>query len=212
MGAAIILHDYWRSSSAYRLRIALNLTGMDYARHAVDLGAGEQLMPANLARNPQGLVPTLEIDGETLTQSLAVLEYLDEVHEAGFLPKDALGRARVRALSYAVAMDVQPVCNLRVARYAKDKAGGGITMESWMRHFIGLGLTGLEGLLAQRQAESFCHGDRVTMADICLVPQVYNARRWGVDLLEFGRISAIAGRLEAMPEFAAAHPDRVRPG
>lgn len=209
MDGQIILHDYWRSSSAYRLRIALNLLGLPYTRHPVDLTADEQTAPAHLARNPQGLVPVLEMDGTRLTQSLAILEYLDEVHGAGFLPKDPLGRARVRALSYAVAMEIQPVCNLRVARFATSQSGGAITTEAWMQHFIALGLQGVEALLTQ--PGTYCHGDTVTMADICLVPQVYNARRWGVDLGAFPRLSAIAARLEQLPAIAAAHPDRVKP-
>lgn len=206
--AGIVLHDYWRSSAAYRLRIALNLLGLDHTRHAVDLLAGDHRGAANLARNPQGLVPTLEIDGLVLTQSLAILEYLDETRGAGFLPADAPGRARVRALSYAVAMEIHPVCNLRVAKHA---AGLGGTMEGWMRHFIPLGLEGLEGMLAQAPAGRFCHGAGVTMADICLVPQVYNAERWGVDLAPFPRIVAIAAHLATLPAFALAHPDRVKP-
>lgn len=206
---AIILHDYWRSSSAYRVRIALNLLGLPFLTHPVDLLLGAQAAPDNLYRNPQGLVPTLEIDGQSLTQSLAILEYLNDAHAAGFLPKDPLGRARVRALSYAVAMEMQPVCNLRVARFVVGQSGGAITTESWMRHFITLGLDGLEGMLTEPGL--YCHGDRITMADICLVPQVYNARRWGVGLAACPRISAISARLEALPEVAAAHPDRVKP-
>lgn len=206
----MILHDYWRSSAGYRLRIALNLLGLDYQRHAVDLLAGEQRSEDHLARNPQGLVPALEIDGRMLTQSLAILEYLDETRAAGFLPQEPGARARVRALSYAIAMDIHPVCNLRVARHAVG-LGGAATMEGWMQHFIRLGLDGVEGLLAQGAAGLFCHGDQVGMADICLVPQVYNARRWGVDLAAFPQVAAIAARAEALPAFVAAHPDRVQP-
>jgi maleylacetoacetate isomerase len=206
----IILYDYWRSSAAYRLRIALNLLGLAYERRVVDLLAGEQRSSENLTRNPQGLVPTIEIDGLTLTQSLAVLEYLDETRGARFLPQDPSGRARVRMLSYAVAMEIHPVCNLRVAQHAVG-LGGGATMKGWMQHFITLGFEGLEALLRAGGESAFCHGDTVTMADICLVPQVHNARRWGVDLAGFTRISAIAARAEALPAFAAAHPDRVSP-
>ena len=205
----IRLYDYWRSSASYRVRIGLNLLGLPYDKVAVDLTKGEQRDAANLGRNPQGLVPALEIDGLLLTQSLAILEYLDETHGAGWLPPDAAGRARVRALALAVAADIHPVCNLRVARHAEAK--GGIPMADWMGHFIPLGLEGVEGLLARGETGRFCHGDRISLADICLVPQVYNARRWNVDLAPFPRVKAIAEACEALPAFAAAHPDRVQP-
>jgi maleylacetoacetate isomerase len=210
MSGSIVLHDYWRSSSAYRVRIALNLLGLGYRSRPVDLVAGDQRGPENLAANPQGLVPMLEIDGQRLTQSLAIIEYLDETHAAGFLPDDPADRARARALAHAIAMEIQPVCNLRVARHAVS-LGGTATMEGWMAHFIALGLEGVEGLLSQRPALPFCHGERPGLADICLVPQVYNARRWSVDLSAFPRLAAIADRAEALPAFAAAHPDRVKP-
>lgn len=211
MSSPIVLHDYWRSSSAYRVRIALNLMGFAYDSHPVDLVAGEQTAAANLAHNPQGLVPTLIIDGQSLTQSLAIIEYLDETRSAGFLPTDPPGRARVRALAMAIAMEIQPVCNLRVARHAVAASGGAITTESWMGHFITLGLADFEGMLASGPQGEFCHGNRPTLADLCLVPQAYNARRWGVDLAAYPRTMAIAERLEALPAIAAAHPDRVRP-
>ena len=205
----VILHDYWRSSSAYRVRIGLNLIGLAYRSIPVDLTKGEQRAPEQLKSNPQGLVPVLEIDGLCLTQSLAILEYLDETRVAGFLPKAPAARARARALALAVAMEIQPVCNLRVAQHAVS-LGGSATMDGWMRHFITLGFQGLEPMLTGDTA--FCHGDQPGLADLCLVPQVYNARRWGLDLTSFPRIRTIAERMEALPEVAAAHPDRVKPG
>jgi maleylacetoacetate isomerase len=205
----ITLHDYWRSSSAYRVRIGLNLLHIAYRSVPVDLTTGAQRAAQHLRANPQGLVPVLEIDGLRLTQSLAILEYLDETRAAGFLPKDSAGRARARALAMAVAMDIQPVCNLRVAQHAVS-LGGSATMPAWMGHFITLGFQGLEPMLTG--GTPFAHGPNPGLADLCLLPQVYNARRWGVGLAAFPRIAAIADRMEAIPEVAAAHPDRVKPG
>ena len=205
----VILYDYWRSSSAYRVRIGLNLLGLPYRSIPVDLTTGAQRDPAHLKANPQGLVPVLMIDGLRLTQSLAILEYLDETRGAGFLPKDPADRARARALAHAVAMEIQPVCNLRVAQHAVS-LGGSATMEGWMTHFITLGFQGLEPMLTGDRP--FTTGDKPGLADLCLLPQVYNARRWGVDLAPFPRIAAIANRMEALPPVAAAHPDRVKPG
>ncbi|NHB76304.1 maleylacetoacetate isomerase [Rhodobacter calidifons] len=203
-----VLYDYWRSSAAYRVRIGLHLLGLPFRAVPVDLTAGQQRGPDNLARNPQGLVPVLEIDGLRLTQSLAILEYLDETRGAGWLPGDAAARAEVRAMAHAVAMDTHPVCNLRVAQHAVSL---GATMEGWMRHFIPLGLAGLEGLMQRHAGGRFSHGDGVTLADLCLLPQIYNARRWGVDLAPFPRVAEVAAALEALPAFQAAHPDRARP-
>lgn len=202
----VTLHDYWRSSSAYRVRIALNLLGISYRSIPVDLTTGAQRDPRHLTANPQGLVPVLEIDGLRLTQSLAILEYLDETRNAGFLPKAPGDRAKARALAMAVAMDIQPVCNLRVAQHAVSIGGN---TEDWMQHFITLGFQGLESMLPDT---AFAHGDMPGLADLCLLPQVYNARRWGVDMGAFPRIQAIAERMEAIPEIAAAHPERVKPG
>jgi maleylacetoacetate isomerase len=201
-----VLYDYWRSSAAYRARIGLNLLGIAYESVPVDLVKKEQAGPGHLARNPQGLVPVLDIDGLRLTQSLAILEYLDETRGAGWLPGDAPGRARVRALAYAVAMDIHPVCNLRVVRYAIKASQGAIEREAWMRAFISDGLAALERMLDR--PGRFAHGDAVGLADICLVPQVYNARRWEVDLEPMPRIRAIEAACQALPAFAAALPER----
>lgn len=205
----VTLYDYWRSSAAYRLRIALNLLDMDWTSVSVDLLKGEQKSAENLARNPQGLVPTLEIDGLTLTQSLAVLEYLNDTRAAGWLPEDAEGKAKVRAMSYAIAMEIHPICNLSVARYASENSNGGITMESWMKQFIPRGLVAYEKLLSADGPYSF--GDTITLADICLAPQLYNADRWEVDTSQFPRTLEIGKRLNEIPAFAAAHPNQVKP-
>jgi maleylacetoacetate isomerase len=205
-----VLHDYWRSSAAYRVRIGLNLLGLRYGSQAVDLLSGDQRGAGNLSRNPQGLVPTLEIDGLILTQSLAILEYLDETRGAGWLPPAPADRARVRAIAYAVAMDIHPICNLHVVRHAV--ALGGTTTDDWMRHFISRGFEGLERMLSQGRTGRYSAGNAVTLADICLVPQVYNARRWGVDLAPFPHIVSVEAALARLPAFAAAAPEAVSPG
>lgn len=205
---SVVLYDYWRSSAAYRLRIALNLLGLDWQSVPVNLLIGDHRKPDNLARNPQGLVPTVEIDGLTLTQSLAILEYLNETNQAGWLPEDAVGKAKVRALAYAIAMEIHPVCNLSVAKYAAENSNGGITMESWMNMFISKGLIAYEKMLDA--SGQYSYGDKLTMADFCLVPQLYNADRWGIGMSEFPRTAEIGCRLAEIPAVAAAHPDKVK--
>lgn len=206
MGGAV-LYDYWRSSASYRLRIALNLAGIDYTSVTVDLVKGEQKSPEHLARNPQGFVPVLEIDGLRLTQSLAILDYLDETRSLGLLPKDPGQRARARALAHSVAVDVHPVCNLQVAKHATALSGGAKDMpKAWMQHFIRPGLQAFEALLADFSQEPYCTGETPGLADICLMPQLYNARRWEADFSDLPRICAVEAACAAHPAFAAAYP------
>lgn len=204
----IRLYDYWRSSAAYRTRIALNLLGLSYESHPVDLVKGEQRAAANTARNPQGLVPTLEIDGLVLTQSLAIIEYLDETR-GGLLPRDAGARAHVRALAYAIAMEIAPICNLSVRNHVAQATNGALSADDWQRHYIGNGLAAFAAMLTD--AGEYCHGDQISMADLCLVPQIYNAERVGIDMSAFPNVVRITANLRAVPAFAAAHPDRVKP-
>ena len=207
----IILHDYWRSSAAYRVRIALNLCGLTYQAHPVNLMKAEHRAPENRARNPQGLVPTLEIDGLVLTQSLAITEYLGETRGPALVPADAPGRARVRALAHAIAMEIAPVCNLSVRTRAAALSGGAITADEWVRPVMEAGLAAFEVMLDHPATGRFCHDDTVTLADLCLVPQVYNARRIALDFSTLPRITRIMAALEALPAVAAAHPDRHAP-
>ncbi|WP_046116564.1 maleylacetoacetate isomerase [Ensifer aridi] len=212
MANETVLYDYWRSSASYRVRIALNLVGESYRSVPIDLLAKAHRAPEHLGRNPQGLVPVLDIDGERLTQSLAIIEYLAETRKGvGFLPADPLGRQRVRALSYAVAMEIHPVCNLGVVAHVMASASDGeLARRTWMQKFIGEGLAAFERMLDHLSTGTFCHGDDPSMADICLVPQVYNARRWEVDLCHCPRIVAIDQRCAEIDAFARAHPDQAK--
>jgi maleylacetoacetate isomerase len=207
----ITLYDYWRSSAAYRLRITFGLLGLEHKSVPVDLSKGEHRAPEHLARNPQGLVPALDLDDHTSTQSLAIIEYLDETRQAGLLPVTAIGRASVRRISYAIAMEIHAVCNLSVAKFASDNSNGEITMASWMQAFIPRGLEAVEVMLAEAETGTFCHGDGMTMADICLVPQVYNARRWQVKMAPTPNIDRIMDELKKVDAVVAAHPDKHEP-
>ncbi|WP_136066362.1 maleylacetoacetate isomerase [Modicisalibacter radicis] len=204
------LYGYFRSSAAYRVRIALNLKGLDYALVAVNLVDGEQHGGDNLARNPQGLVPTLETDnGTLLAQSLAICEYLDEHHpEPPLLPADTEARARVRALAQAIACEIHPLNNLRVLEYLTGELGLDETAKhGWYRHWISEGFEALEALLADSPATgAFCHGDTPTLADACLVPQVFNARRFECDLSAYPTLRRIAAHCDTLDAFQRAAP------
>jgi maleylacetoacetate isomerase len=205
------LYGFFRSSAAFRVRIALNLKKLDYENAFIHLRRGDQAAPPFLGINPQGLVPALEIDGQTLTQSLAIIEYLDETHpEPPLLPRDAAGRARVRALAAIVACDIHPLDNLRVLRYLHRPLGHDQdAVETWYNHWIDRGFGAIERLLAgDRRTAAFCHGDRPGLADIALVPQVVNAERYRLDLAPYPTIARIFETCMKLDAFAAAHPGR----
>ena len=204
----MILHSAWRASAPYRVRIALNLKGVPYDYAPVNLLAGQQKSPEYRTLNAQGLVPALEVDGRVLTQSLSIIEWLDETHpEPPLLPKDAFDRATVRTMVGIIACDIHPVNNLRImkalAALGVDEDG----RNTWARRWITEGFDALEPMVA-RHGQGWGFGDTPTLADCCLVPQVYNARRFGVDLAPYPAITSIAEAAEAHPAFVAAHPNQ----
>jgi len=209
----LCLYSYWRSSAAYRVRIGLNLKGLSYDIVPVHLvrEGGEQHRAEFRAKNPQGLVPVLQHGNRVLSQSLAILEYLDETWpDPPLLPADARGRARARALAQLIACDVHPLNNLRVLQYLEREwnvpQGG---RDRWVRHWIAAGFDALEAMLRDDPATGgFCGGEVPTIADCCLVPQVYNARRFGLDLSPYPTIVRIEQACLALPAFDAARPER----
>lgn len=207
--AEVVLYDYYRSSAAYRVRIALNLKGIAYEQRSVNLAAGAQKDPAYHELNPQGLVPMLEIDGHRLTQSLAIADYLDaKIREPAFVPHDPAERSRVLALALVVACDIHPLNNLRVLNYLTGPLDQPQEVrDSWYRHWVAEGLAGLEELAAPR-AGAWIAGNVLSLADICLVPQLYNARRFEVPLDAYLTLTRAEATALAHPAFAAAHPDR----
>jgi maleylpyruvate isomerase len=208
--AGLILHGYFRSSAAYRVRIALGLKGLAYDLVSVHLRRKDQRSAGYLALNPQGLVPALEADGLVLAQSLAIVEWLDETYpEPPLLPSDKDARARARGLAQAIACDIHPLQNLRVLRYLKSEYGQDQDgLDAWCRHWVGEGLAACEALLAREPAAPFAFGDAPGIAEICLVPQMFSADRFGVDLTPMPRLRALRAACEALPGFADAHPSR----
>ncbi len=205
----LVLHGYWRSGTTYRTRIALNLKGLDYRTEPVDLVEGAQKAEAYLALNPQGLVPALEAGGEVLTQSPAILEWLEETHpRPPLLPQDAAARAMVRSMAAIVGCDIHPLNNLRILKTLRkefDVDPGQV--DEWAGRWIGEGFAALEQMIA-RHGKGFSYGDRPTLADCYLIPQVYSAQRFNVDLAPYPAISAVWDKANALPAFADAHPDR----
>lgn len=207
------LYGYWRSSAAYRVRIALNLKGLHYETVPVHLinNGGEQHSPDYHALNPQELLPSLIDDGQTLHQSMAICEYLDEAYSdtTPLLPREPLARARVRALALATACDIHPLGNMRVLQYLECEFSiAQVAREDWIRHWIRLGFAALEHLVARDAATGrFCHGDTPGLADVLLIPQIYNARRWSMDMSTYPTLSRIEAACASLDAFDRARPE-----
>lgn len=203
------LHTYFRSSAAFRVRIALNLKDLAYEPAFVHLAKGEHRAPAYGALNPQGLLPTLEVEGQLLTQSLAILEYLEETHPAPpLLPKHPIERARVRSLAMLIACEIHPVNNLRVLQHLKRALGQSEEqVNAWYRHWIADGLAKLEADLARAGGGIYCHGTLPSIADCCLVPQVFNAQRYQCDTTPYPTVMRVFAACMKLDAF-----DRAQPG
>lgn len=210
----IILFDYWRSSASYRVRIALWLKGLPFSAVPVDLTMGQQSSAEHLKRQPQGLVPALQVDGKLYTQSLAIIEYIDQLSkQTKLLPENPQERAHVQSLSHLIAMEIHPVCNLKVINHVA-KLVDGDSQEikiAWNQNFIAPGLLALERSLNNSLTGQFCHGDTPGMADCCLIPQLYNARRWGVDYSAHKQICKIEESCRELVAFQSARPDMYKP-
>ena len=205
----MILYGYGLSSASYRVRIALALKNLQYTSVIKNLRAGEHRLADYLQINMQGFVPALGLDdGAVLTQSVAIIEYLDEIYpNPPLLPAEPVARARVRAMTQAIVSDIHPLNNLRVLRYLEDKLTlDKETRDTWYRHWVSVGFDALERWLTRDALGPFCHGDSPTLADVCLVPQVLNARRFSVDLNAYPRILAIDAACHELPAFQATAP------
>jgi maleylacetoacetate isomerase len=204
------LYSYFRSSAAYRVRIALNLKGIEYDLESKSLRAAEHLAADYLEINPQGFVPALGIEGTVLAQSIAILEYLDERYPVPMLlPKHPVARAQVRAMALSIACDIHPLNNLRVLNYLRSEFKlTDSQVDDWYRHWIVEGFRPLETSVKRHSKTSrHCFGEEISIADVCLVPQMFNARRLNVDLAPFPTLVAISTALESLPAFAAARPE-----
>ncbi len=202
------LHNYFRSSSSFRVRIALELKGLSYEYVAVHIARGDHKKEPYAALSADTLVPLLEVDGERLSQSLAIIEYLDEKHPApALLPADALGRAKVRALAQSIACEIHPINNLRILKYlVRELKADDAAKNNWYRHWCREGLVAFEKQLAQLPASTYCYGNTPTLADCCLVPQIFNAQRFDVDFSALPRTMAAHKACMALPAFQRAQP------
>lgn len=202
------LYSYFRSSASYRVRIALALKGLDADILPINLLKGEQKSDDYLAINPQGLIPSLQVGDAVLSQSLAIMEYLEEVdNTVPLLPSDPVARSSVRAMAQLIACEVHPLNNLRVLQYLTGELGvDDTTKMTWYAHWIHQGFVSLEAMLTQH-AGQFCYGDTPTMADCCLIPQVYNAKRFNVDLSSYPTIMRIYEHCNSLPAFIQAKPE-----
>ncbi len=207
--ADLVLYDYWRSSAAYRVRIALQLKHVAHDIVDISLVDAAHKSPDYIARNPQGLVPALDIGGTVIAQSVAIIDWLESIApEPRLIPADPLARARVLAQALIIAADIHPINNLRVLKYLKTLGHSQDEIDRWIRHWVTEGFAALE---AQAPESGLFGGDAPNLVDVVLVPQLYNARRFETDLAAFPRLVRIDAALTALPAFAAAHPDRVKP-
>jgi maleylacetoacetate isomerase/maleylpyruvate isomerase len=204
---SLVLYSFWRATAPYRVRIGLNLKGVAYDYAAVNLTQGAQHKAAYRTINPQRMTPALDIGETTLTQSLAILEWLEETQpEPPLLPSDPLGRAQVRAMAGIIACDIHPLNNARVVRALETIGVDAPSRQKWVQRWITDGFVALEPMIA-RLGDGFAYGATPTLADCCLIPQVYSAERFAVDLTPYPAIRAVAGRAAAHPAFIAAHPE-----
>ncbi|VTU37223.1 Maleylpyruvate isomerase [Variovorax sp. PBS-H4] len=210
LGAMMKLYNYFRSSASFRVRIALNLKGLDYDYLPVHIARGEHKTGPFSAISPDMLVPLLEDDGERLTQSMAIIEYLDEIHpEPALLPRDPVGRAHVRALAQSIACEIHPLNNLRVLKYlVRELKIGDDAKNAWYRHWVREGMLAFERQLALRPASLYCWGDTPTLADCCLVPQVFNGQRFDCDFSGLPRTMAAFEACMQLDAFQRAQPSR----
>ncbi|WP_397586158.1 maleylacetoacetate isomerase [Sphingorhabdus sp.] len=204
----VILHEYALSSASFRVRIALNLKGVEYESKSYSLRAGEQRSPGFLELNPARLVPCLEIDGLRLSQSIAVIEYLDARYpDPQLIPSDPAERAVVQAMALDIACDIHPLNNLRVLKYLEDEMGQSEQVRNrWYTHWVHAGFSALETIFRSQPEHQFAAGDTISLADVCLVPQVFNARRYNIEMAAYPRLSEINARAAALPAFVCAAP------